>query len=1516
MKMAKKLKLTKTSERALYGVLLKNERLQEAMREFFPLLARVRHFYRSHFELLPAWARDYSMDMLKDPDVLQEIKQIIADVDGIKPEEVAGVTRKDAEKLIKEVFERTLQEEGRSHPTGDRAVSGSRASVLIDPKDLPKKLSSAVWVPDGKGDGHYEDSRVEHLGTGTPEWLNNAFPDPFIYFGIKRWLKKLLSTRIRTIQELVRYGVSVPSKDYAKKISGTIADEKLPVFIAAESKRRSARLDRDAKINEDLVGNITDAMTGTIFGLVRFAMEARVTHEVREVLQQSAPGDARDYNLLVNRAKAIRNRYDLNCDPTKSLLGSRLNRKRLSDRLTKTVQHLRKQLGEGSGYNDAVVQDLKRRRLLPYLAHPGAMSHIKPLFAAPDWAAIETIMEKVAASGLLKNSMTRLGSFYPSYARDLKKYETWQTRDWNVIGIPLEEPLNPHALLRAIIQGFMVLAWQNVDPDHPESRNSTNWRKLAIQMTRLVYGMDFISNLPREDPVIANWLGLPEGEVVVVPDYVRRGLSFLLEVPGIMPHEGQSKALASLVSLILTSSLVVKHSLAGKDPQDPTGPSFLKREEDRFGFRKVKNKRTGTERNVPWFSMKGRGFSAAIWDVLGVLAVIKVFGVPDSDLRAFIADAGQAWKNRFSIAAGSGSGPDVFKKILDRCVLGVPPPRKKEFGVVPIPVTKGGDIASLDFTLRQNSYAIQDNPAIGYITFTLSLNLQENVDALNRLLREGKGKTGSRSGGDAPSGPLHPEDPRQWGIGNRVGGKYKTPQDVTKALEYHQRQAGMVANAGGTGKDSFPAQIASLTEELNRCKAAEANLRTLMRRLAIKRFLQKLEDIPKDLIEQINDKLLGGDYSPLDADEAGAFGGYADSELTIKNFVLANIKVGQVTLQDASSSAITHKDIDSLGEWFSTHDQVCNDVGLIVKDYMDARRGKVKETGGNLKKLATALDYHIRGQGIARMSLTSKMRLSQMELSAYQAQGAKKSKNFTPSGVPISARVRYQRALEYLLKLYADTGGFLYKFFHPTDGKFRCKIKLPDPVAWRIYHGAIIGSISLLKPGRGGNIMANIELRGAPSVVHADPLYVSKILDPPLRWPPGGAVGLDDNRLHCPRTFNFGRIPTASNPAASDTDPGEISDGHRVIEPVPGEHLARMAHLWCYGEGGAKVRYGEQFERLRPRPLGLLRKDAGYNRFIGNKIPSEGRGSPFHVPMGTGGQVLEEMEGYCQTVVPAERFFRKIWRDCINATADRANLMTDKKFQIAFPFACPKDESRLRMPTAEKPLDPEADTRAPSTNDQLGTISGFWGVKRLHEYAKIRALQKRETILRKTVSGIRDAMQKVGGKMDDASKAHLHEFIGRLRRVHRDFLDRNARAETTRDAMGSYLSYLTTFFLSQAAPETAANERLGFTAQEGKAQLNALVAAMFKNLKLMLLRAVTTAIVAGAPRTPSFQQVRAAGTSMYHFECGGVRLKRGRVDRRASADFGACRLCGRVVDCHQNASRNIAASHPDYDPPP
>ncbi len=1524
MRMGKK--PAKINERNLYNILLKNSQFQRAMQEFFPLFARVRHFYWSHFELLPTWARDYSMDMLKDPEVLDRIRGIIAKVEGITPEAVQGVSRTDAEKLIDDIFRRTIQEEARPHPKGDRSVSGSRASAFIDPKDLLYELSSAVWVQDANNmNGHYEDSGVKHLGTGTPEWLNNAFPDPYIYFGIKRWLKKLFTTRIRNIQQLVRYGISIPPGDVTKILAGKTVDAKLPALIAAQSQIRSERLQRDAKVYADLIKDISAALEGTVIGLIRFAMEARLSHDVREGMKKSAPGEVRDYKLLVNRTKALRNRYDLSCDPKSSPLGARLNRKRLSDRLAKTASFIKREAGAIEGYNDLVVQDLKRRRLLHYLAYPDVMQHIQGLFSTSDWHSIEKLIDAVKASKNLKFRLGLLGGFYPSYASDLKAFEEWKSL--NALGLPIiEEPINPYALLRAICQALMMVAWQNIDPKNAESRESTKWRNCAIEFTRLVYAVDYIGTLPHAIPMpemLIQGLDMSEGEKI--PDRVTRGLSFLLEVPGIMPHVNLSKELATQVSMVVTYPNVVKNSLSGIDPRDKDGRTFLVQEKIRFGTHKVKDRQTGKEKDIPWFSMKGRGFSNSVWDVLGVLAVIKVFAVPERNLRTFIAGVEEIWKDRFAAKSSSDAGTTVFKDILEGCVLGNPPERKKDYGFVPIPVTQDGDIASIDQTLRQISFTIAGNPRTGYIPFNLALTPQEDVSALNKLLKKKKQAGMDQHRGDDGDeelleGSLRPEDPRKWGIGGRVKGQNRTPQNLELALVAYKKQAGVGPAGGsssGTGPDedkikSLPEKIAQLSAELGRCKVAEVDLRLLMRRLTITLYLRKVqrmaeEDIPTDLITAINDILVKQDFPSLLDIELEPFGNWMPGS-SIEKFVYDNT---YVATYDAGREEYWY--VDSLEKWFSTYEEVCSEVGIDVTMYRDSKSGKIKETLKNFKRVTDALTYHVRGRGFGRMGLTSELRLTQMELCVFQAQQDKRAElvKVASSSKQIPSRVRYQRALEYLLEKYSDKGGFLYKFFHPKEGRIRCKIKVPDPVALRIYNGAIIGSISLLQPGRGGTGIANIELRGAPTVVHVNPLYLSNVLDPSLNWSPGGAAGLDDNRLPCPRTFNFGRIPTASNPSAEDTDPGDVSDEARVIKNIPGAHLARLAHLWCYGEEGAKVRYGEDFEKLRPRPLEELRRKAGFNTFKGNETRLKGCGASFNVPrQEEDGRVIKGMEDKCKNVVPADNFFRKVWTNCIIADAKLG------EFNIDFPFACAQEKSRFRAPTAMEPLNPDAVTRAPSTNDQLGTISGFWGVRRLHEFAKIRADQARQTILRKIVSSMKDAIGKTGGTIVNASKVLFEEIRGQLRRVHRDFLHRNARTETTRGAIGRYLSYLSTFFLAQTSPAIAANERLGFTPQEGKAQLNALVAAMFKNIHVMLVRATKNAVLAGASGAPKFSQVRASGTSMYHFECGGTLLKRGLIDRRASADFGICRLCGRVVDCHQNAARNIASLHPDYKPPP
>ncbi len=74
----------------------------------------------------------------------------------------------------------------------------------------------------------------------------------------------------------------------------------------------------------------------------------------------------------------------------------------------------------------------------------------------------------------------------------------------------------------------------------------------------------------------------------------------------------------------------------------------------------------------------------------------------------------------------------------------------------------------------------------------------------------------------------------------------------------------------------------------------------------------------------------------------------------------------------------------------------------------------------NFKKIAGSLNYFIRGRGIGRMELASKLRLTQLELSAYDARQVKLAAVTSFSGLnvgssgtfepPVPTRLRYERA--------------------------------------------------------------------------------------------------------------------------------------------------------------------------------------------------------------------------------------------------------------------------------------------------------------------------------------------------------------------------------------------------------------------------------------------------------------------------------------------------------------------------
>ncbi len=75
----------------------------------------------------------------------------------------------------------------------------------------------------------------------------------------------------------------------------------------------------------------------------------------------------------------------------------------------------------------------------------------------------------------------------------------------------------------------------------------------------------------------------------------------------------------------MTHPLVEKNSLAGVDPNDKSGLAFLARETTRLGTHKIMDQRAGNEKDIPGFSMKGRNFSNSVWDVLSVLAILRIW---------------------------------------------------------------------------------------------------------------------------------------------------------------------------------------------------------------------------------------------------------------------------------------------------------------------------------------------------------------------------------------------------------------------------------------------------------------------------------------------------------------------------------------------------------------------------------------------------------------------------------------------------------------------------------------------------------------------------------------------------------------------------------------------------------------------------------------------------------------------------------------------------------------------------
>jgi hypothetical protein len=253
-------------------------------------------------------------------------------------------------------------------------------------------------------------------------------------------------------------------------------------------------------------------------------------------------------------------------------------------------------------------------------------------------------------------------------------------------------------------------------------------------------------------------------------------------------------------------------------------------------------------------------------------------------------------------------------------------------------------------------------------------------------------------------------------------------------------------------------------------------------------------------------------------------------------------------------------------------------------------------------------------------------------------------------------------------------------------------------------------------------------------------------------------------------------------------------------------------------------------------------------------------------------------------VYPAGSFFARVRGGIIATEA----LGTFEESGDA-PLACDKEQSLLTQPSAENPFDLEAESRKSTRHDQLGAPSLFWHETRMHLFQHATACQKK----RQGVAGQAGRKTKPGSNEklpEEELAAQRQSFAGPIRRLQAEIRYTNQRAGNLRKAIGRYLLRAVVYDLLQFRPATFAYESLNVSA-EGKT-------GFLCKAKWLL--------TATGHELPVFSSVRAANTSKYHYGCGGV------VNRHASANFGVCSRCKKIVDCHLNAGQEIAARHPNF----
>ncbi len=492
------------------------------------------------------------------------------------------------------------------------------------------------------------------------------------------------------------------------------------------------------------------------------------------------------------------------------------------------------------------------------------------------------------------------------------------------------------------------------------------------------------------------------------------------------------------------------------------------------------------------------------------------------------------------------------------------------------------------------------------------------------------------------------------------------------------------------------------------------------------------------------------------------------------------------------------------------------------------------------------------------MSLVNDLQQARLEEEILSREGSRVDAMQGNPSLKISLRARLRRALEYLKEECERPGSELYKFVNDDRGLL-CEVVVPPALRKRIEGGAFIEAIQLLPPTKGYRMMANISVKGKREVVRPLAQFARAILSSTIQVAAGGCIGLDQNRIYYPRAFAHARV---------GSNGGDLEESD-----IPGNDLALLLDLVTFagtGDDPKNIKYA-------------------LNVFEGNA-----RGSgPFHV----GADVPPNLK---KVVTPALSFLGKMRRSLIDGGS---NPLPDV---AGFPLAASEGESLLTMPTTENPLNMKATSRRAGFSDQIGAPQAYWGIKRIHIARKIRNLQK-------VIKASRFRISERADENNEKSHVSTIDPVKLFAQLHRQLTDiayREQRNESLRKSMGEYLCRTVSYILSIIKnPAAYSAEKLSLAVEGKRGGLADIIKQMFKNLGLMWRKAARRVVDAGIPAIPPYSEVTAAGTSKYCYACGIAGFT-GIIDRRVNKDFGYCKRCGIIVDCHLNAAKNIAALHP------